>query len=476
MDIILTNGPSPFEFETDGASSAIDWKNWIRGFEIYIRVNKIVDDQDKLDWLLHFTGPKVQNVYFNLPEEENESDEDEDQYPEGFPPIEREYEKALCKLESFFAPKLNPSYERHVFRKIKQGEKERIDMFVLRLRTQAEKCNFDNQLEESIKDQVIVGCHSRFLQRKILERGDKNLDDVLKMARILESVAEQQKSFDVSPKETPQTELPEVCKIETKAKSKTFVNRSSGAECSRCGYRGHKASDGNCPAMGKTCNKCSGRNHFARKCLSRENKRKFGNAKENQFDNSKFKKPKFENEHVQMIGQSNHGVNEEEYDDVFYFESDEAQNQLWCKVGGIDTKVVVDSGSKHNIVDRETWMELKEKGIQTTQRQKDVDRNFNAYGGHRLKFLGMFGTAIETPTRSANATFYVADEFGKFLVGMDTARALGVIKIGYNVNNIQTESSEFNKIKGFLIDIPIRPEVKPVSQPYRRVGAENNNN
>lgn len=365
---------------------------------------------------MHFAGPKVQNVYFNLPEEENDPFENEEP-TEGFPTIEHEYEKALRTLDSFFAPKLNPSYERHVFRKMKQGEKERIDMFVLRLRTQAEKCNFEDQLEESIKDQVTVGCHSKLLQRKILEHGDKRLDDVLKLARISESVAEQQKSFDGPEKETLQAESLEVCKIDTKTKPNTFANRNSGPECSRCGYKGHKASDGNCPAMGKTCNKCSGRNHFARKCMSRESKRKFGSAKGNQFE--KFKKQKVENEPIQMIGQSDRDIIEEEYDDVFYFESDDAQNQLWCKVGGIDTKIVVDSGSKHNIVDRETWVELKEKGIQTSQRQKGIDRHFNAYGGHRLKFLGMFETTIETPTRNTKAKFYVADEFGKFLVGME---------------------------------------------------------
>lgn len=368
--------------------------------------------------------------------------------------MEHEYEKALRELNSFFAPKLNPSYERHVFLKMKQGEKERIDMFVLRLRTQAEECNFENQLEESIKDQVIVGCHSKLLQRKMLERGDKKLDDVLKMARILESVAEKQKSFDGLPKETSQADSLEVCKIDTNTKPNTFANRNSGPECSRCGYKGHKASDGNCPAFGKTCNKCSGRNHSARKCMSRESKRKFGTVRENQFDNSKFEKQKIENEPIQMIGQSNNNIIDEEYDDIFYFESDGVQNQLWCKVGEIDTKIVVDSGSKYNIVDRETWLELKEKGIQTSQRQKG--RNFNAYGGHQLKFLGMFEARIETPTRSTKAMFHVADECGKFLVGMDTAKALGIIRIGYNVNSIQSETSEFNKIKGFLIDIPIR--------------------
>lgn len=92
------NGPAPFEFKNDGSNCAIEWRNWLRGYEIYARVNKIKIDQDKLDWMLHFAGPKVQNVFFNLPEENTA---DDGQYMEGFPLLVlSEYDKALNKLEA----------------------------------------------------------------------------------------------------------------------------------------------------------------------------------------------------------------------------------------------------------------------------------------------------------------------------------------------------------------------------------------
>lgn len=45
---------------------------------------------------------------------------------------------------------------------------------------------------------------------------------------------------------------------------------------------------------------------------------------------------------------------------------------------------------------------------------------------------------------------------------------IGILKIGECVNNVE-EKKEMSKIKGFTIDIPINPDVKPVAQPYRRV-------
>lgn len=76
-----------------------------------------------------------------------------------------------------------------------------------------------------------------------------------------------------------------------------------------------------------------------------------------------------------------------------------------------------------------------------------------------------------------NAKFYVIKGSGKTLIGRDTAEHLGVLKIKAEVNAIITDgafrdtagNSEFAKIKGVIVDIPINSDVKPVIQPYRRV-------
>lgn len=60
----------------------------------------------------------------------------------------------------------------------------------------------------------------------------------------------------------------------------------------------------------------------------------------------------------------------------------------------------------------------------------------------------MFRARIQTGKKRIDANFYVADEFGKFL--------------------IEYEHEEFGKIKDVEVEIPIKPDVKPVQQPYRR--------
>lgn len=139
----------------------------------------------KKTWLLHYAGPKVQSIYYNLPGSSKKSKRS----------AKTQYRKVVEKLTNHFAPKRNTSYERNVFRSMSQRKDERIDSFVMRLRTQANRCEFGRQIDENIKDQVTSLCWSGSLRRKILERNHKSLESVMKLSRIFESVVNQDKTF-----------------------------------------------------------------------------------------------------------------------------------------------------------------------------------------------------------------------------------------------------------------------------------------
>lgn len=62
----------PFDFKSDYGNCAVVWQIWIRGLELFLKVNKIEDKEVKRDWLLHYAGPKVQDIYFNLPQPGND--------------------------------------------------------------------------------------------------------------------------------------------------------------------------------------------------------------------------------------------------------------------------------------------------------------------------------------------------------------------------------------------------------------------
>lgn len=479
---MFVTGPAAFEYNAHASDSANEWTNWVRGFELFAKASKIEDDAEKCSSLLHYAGPKVQKIFFNLPplsEEENKK----------VPLIggygffnQSEYDAAIMKLENFFAPKRNATYERHVFRQMKQEADERIEIYAMRLRTQAERCEFGEQLEGNIKDQITEGCTSSLLRRKILERGDDDFDAILKMAKVIESVSEQQRTFD-RPGNQPKASEPaeEVNKMDYQAKPHPSTDGRNGVGgCSRCGYDSHKSADNKCPALGKTCAKCGGKNHFARKCFTRgdrsnqtrrnvnQNKRPFNETKKNDVE-TKSEPPEKKEKHesaVQMIENSN-------YDDVFCVYTDDASNEVLCTVGGIGLKAIIDSGSKYNIMDQETWNQLKAANVKTISREKKTEKVFKAYGGQELTMVGVFKAVIKLKNRETIASFYVVNEGGKFLLGRDTAIKLKVLKIGENIDQVLEikPTRQFSKMKGIMVEIPLKENVKPVAQPYRRIPA-----
>lgn len=89
--------------------------------------------------------------------------------------------------------------------------------------------------------------------------------------------------------------------------------------------------------------------------------------------------------------------------------------------------VVVDSGSRFNIVDSKTWEYLKANGVKVFNQNKEADQSFKSYGEHPLTTLGIFEAVIETTYKSISAKFCVVKDYGKVLIGYETGVPLGMI-------------------------------------------------
>lgn len=254
-----------FDYASHTDDVGIEWRKWLRSFETMARASRINDYDWKKDLLLHYAGPSVQQLFDTLPDLLCRNLRGPLINVESYVPNMTSYEETVAKLNAFFLPRENTTHERHLLRQMNQNAGENIDAFTVKLRVQAERCNFGDKIEENIKDKIIEKCQSVDLRRELLKKGDASLDEVLQIAKVFETVAQQEKSFAVG--EIPKPLITEVNKIEAKSSyGKRFVGVER-VECHRCGYFGHLARDDKCPAKGKQCNKCGGRDNFA-KCRS----------------------------------------------------------------------------------------------------------------------------------------------------------------------------------------------------------------
>lgn len=422
----------PLEFldcEGEPASVGLRWEKWKRALELYLTATNVTKPEAKRATLLHMGGLALQEIYYNIPGAHVESTDGKDDI----------YVVAINKLDKYFAPKQSRIYERHLFRLIKQENGEKFDKFLVRLRHQCAKCKFTAP-EENMMDQITEKCESVELRKKILTFGDDvTLDKIIFEANALETVHRQLSNFDSLGSHKDLS----INRIEATKRKLNIV------PCSRC--TGNHTSDSKCcPAKDKKCLKCGFTGHFRKCCRTRASKRKLDDISPKPVSASKKPKTKLA----------------EEVDYIFHFDDDDF---ITCVLGNVKLDMLIDSGSKCNVITDQTWEILKNSGVRVENQVKNPEKTFMAYGSQKpLTVLGSFDSSIVVGNgfRVEKATFYVVKNGTKCLLGKDTATKLGVLKVGLGVNALD---GTFPKFKNVKIHIPIDESVKPISQPCRRV-------
>ncbi|XP_055633240.1 uncharacterized protein K02A2.6-like [Toxorhynchites rutilus septentrionalis] len=474
----------PFDAKVDQSQLASEWRKWKRSLEYYLEASNITGQREKRNQLLHLGGVDLQDIFHNLPGVNDVPHVTID------PPY---YDVAVEKLDDHFQPTRRRTYERHIFRQITQQHGERFNDFVMRLRTQANRCEFDQEhssvLESMIIDQIAEKCLSSALRKKILEK-DRSLSEVVAIGKTIEDVEAQCKELNCSDYTTkstgeinkvgpqvhrfPRNESPRFSQKDqlngmnmsgSKGRSnwnywkndkfrwtnpRQLQQANDTRICFGCGRRGHVKDSSECVAKQAQCLKCKRIGHFAKWCTKRSN------------EESVHAPPA---KRIKAVYKDD-GHEKDKEEDICYIMG---QNVFRFKIGGVEIPMAIDSGAAANVVHAAAWEKLKSASAKVKY-QPQVDRLFKAYGSKNpLKMMGMFKAKIEAGGNCTEAVFYIAQDGKQCLLGDETAKKLKVLKIGFQVAEISENNPMFPKMRGILIEIPIDPNVKPVQQPYRRV-------
>ena len=190
--------------------------------------------------------------------------------------VAESYADAKTNLTNYFQPSKNETFEVFNFRSLVQLEEEPIDKYLTRLREAASRCGFADT-DTEIKHQIVFSCSSRKVRRKALH-DDPSLLELLKYARTLEKTTAQVKAMEDKEKSVHrvgkrgkysnrhQKQLSQ----DQKTKSGLSDNVAPPEKEKLCYFCGgkypHKKGRVSCPAYGKNCLGCNGRNHFAKCC------------------------------------------------------------------------------------------------------------------------------------------------------------------------------------------------------------------
>ncbi len=157
--------PTKFDVYDEPNNVAHRWERYVRSVKIYLAAKGINTAQRQRAILLHCAGDDVQDIAEN-----NITDTGTD------------FATLVRKLTEYFAAQNNVVFERYQFRQCTQLEGEKVDSWHTRLRIKARMCEYENQTDSIIRDQIVACCSSTKLRRKLLETPNISLQETLKTA------------------------------------------------------------------------------------------------------------------------------------------------------------------------------------------------------------------------------------------------------------------------------------------------------
>lgn len=465
----------PFESELSDSDASLGpkWDKWLLRFENYLSAIAVNDEGQKRALLLHAVGSTIFDIFVNLPNRGTT------------------YEQAKTALTAYFKPKVNREYERAVFRRMRQESGEKIDAYHTRLRQAAASCEF-NDINGEIKSHVIQTTTDSKLRKQGLTNDALTLGDIIEAGRNNELA--QAQSLDI---EKDLTGIQQDAKTigRTFGQSKRRKPQHGVTKCRYCG-KGfpHVGGKETCPAFGKQCFVCYGRNHFANFCpkkgqtntTNKQFVKKSVRAVSDKVEDYVFTVGTVTDESTESDGCENsindvsantegdvcessiHGV----YNSTFVAKPPKFKIEFEkCSV-----MMTADSGASCSLIDESTFQN-KFKSV----RLETCHDKLNAYGGTRIVTIGKFHSTIVCGKKTASDVFYVVKGNCGCLLSVNVSQKLGLIQVAdhvvHNVGN--TECPEVKKypkvfegigrLKNFEVKLHINEAIPPVAQRHRRI-------
>ena len=201
------------------------------------------------------------------------------------------YKDLTEALVSKFNHQANETIERHIFNSMTQ-EDENIDSYVIRLRTQALKCNYlipsttltvtiaghDHTVDiqyaditdNLIRDRVVVGIANQSTKTRLLREHNLTLKSAITLVRSQELADERIQTLQEpninAIKKKQKYQKPQIYNNIKQSHDKTRIQPKL---CNYCGKMHPFGKPTNCPAYGHKCGACGKQNHYSKVCRTK---------------------------------------------------------------------------------------------------------------------------------------------------------------------------------------------------------------
>ena len=143
---------------------------------MFLDVKEIKEDTKKINHILYYGGDAVFDAY------------------QAVKAADDAYKNVKEKLTTHFSPPANSHISIYKVKGLVQGQAEKFDEFVHRLRDLAKQCSFTS-MDSEVRSQIVQGCLSERLKARAMEESTWTLDQVVAQGRLIESIEAQIKGM-----------------------------------------------------------------------------------------------------------------------------------------------------------------------------------------------------------------------------------------------------------------------------------------
>lgn len=347
----------------------------------------------------------------------------------------------VAKFEAYCNLRKHILYETSVFWSMVQSDGESIDLFVKRLKTQPAKCEFGALLQRMLLCRIIFGLKNDKLKERLLRDSKINLNRAMDDIRASEIMRHQLSKMADGDKTS----------MDAVGAEKSFHSAGAGGtmkdSVKKCKFCTFDHPRGRCPAYGKNCHSCGGRNHFEKACSG--NKQRSVKAVESDVDKQV---------ETLFIGMVNACKSSKSWYETLQLKSNRELTSVPFKI---------DTGAQANAITKDIAKLLRAPIKPSSVRLRGYNNASIANHGYVELLVGCQGS-------HEMQRFEVVDDGICPILGLESSELLGIVN---RINEMKTTdlldkySDVFEGI-GCLSgehDISVDPSVKPVIHAPRRV-------
>ena len=423
-----------------------NFDEWLELLEAWFDANSIQDEGKKRAIFLTNLGSKSYHTLRALLQPNK--------------PTDQTYTVCKDTLKSHFAPKPTEIVQRYRFYMCIQKQDQSIPQFVANLRQLSEGCNF-KELDNMIRDRLVVGCRDVTIQRKLLSDPSLTFKHALETATAMEVANQDVEKLKVLSKGT---ESPTVQKLQGRSQHKPNVSSSShqkmhhkqkqdtkgkpsfkkqdkqgvpASRCWRCGSGDHAPSA--CRFKNEKCFLCSAMGHTRSQCEKIKQYRSRKKAAHHLDGDENEDLPDSELRHIRD-GTVNKMAR---YSEPF---------QASLKLNGIQVDLEIDTGSPWTMMSQQ---EFKKLGHHADMKQTNV--SLRTYTGSTVPVVGEAMVEVQfVDNQPPKKLPLLVVEKGVALLGRDWMQAApdGFLQNRLNLSlDVSNATEAVHKVQATLQDV-----------------------